>query len=153
MRLATAQDAWLDRLQVLPAEVPAVPSRQASSPGQICGRHPGFDRRAYLIPRGRWIAPRTGAARMPPLLEALRGSPLISAVEHEHFDDSQQGLLRFEVTLACGARSRLIAGGRIVTQVGPDCQTETILQQVTKETGTMNLKASDEPFIPRCTGC
>ena len=33
------------------------------------------------------------------LLAAFRGSPLVCAVEREHFDDSQPGLLRFEVTL------------------------------------------------------
>jgi hypothetical protein len=33
------------------------------------------------------------------LLAALRGSPLVCAVEREHFDGSQPGLLRFEITL------------------------------------------------------
>jgi hypothetical protein len=38
-------------------------------------------------------------ARATALLAALRGSPLIAGVERGHFDDSEPGLLRFEITL------------------------------------------------------
>jgi len=106
VRLATAQDAWLDRLQVLPAEVPAVPSRQASSPGRSADGLRVLIAGSIFDPARPVDRAADGCGtKATALLEALRGSPLISAVEHEHFDDSQQGLLRFEVTLRLAAHA------------------------------------------------
>ena len=109
-RLASVQDAWIDRLQILPPEDryrsplardfgteprPAPAARAAASDTvrlQIEGSV--FDAARPLESAGEGSEQNATA-----LLAALRGSPLVCAVEREHFDGSQPGLLRFEITL------------------------------------------------------
>ena len=113
-RLAMVQDAWIDRLQILPADPPPT---SGESSARTARRGPVSPEKAAGIAgavdgvRIRIVGNVFDAASLPDhpaegddqrataLLTALRSSPLISAVEREHFDHGQPGLLRFELTL------------------------------------------------------
>ena len=109
-RLAGAQDVWLDRLQVLTPETPELsgsPARsEARQPAGLAGPAGSapdirlfvagrlFDARRMETDGGDVSAPKSAS-----LLAALRASPLVAAVEQEHFAASQPGLVDFEITL------------------------------------------------------
>ena len=45
--------------------------------------------------------------RVKQLLASFAGSQFVAAVENEHFDNNQNGLLRFDFTLVLGAKRNL----------------------------------------------
>jgi type IV pilus assembly protein PilM len=121
-RLVTAEDVWLESLQFLP------PGKPATSPVSV----PGSSKLGIIATGGdaAWPEPaslvrlnltgclfdadnpvtKAGAGsyqRAKSLLEGLRASPFVAAVEAERFDGSQPGMLRFEITL-------VVASGKLL---------------------------------------
>jgi type IV pilus assembly protein PilM len=113
-RLASVQDVWLDRMQVLQPEAtessvaPALGTTRSivSPPAGVAGRPKTADRPRLLV-EGRLLdesklAAGAGADASPKaesLLAVLRASPLVVAVERDRFVGSQPGILCFEITL------------------------------------------------------
>jgi hypothetical protein len=110
-RLASEQDVWLDRLQVLAPDSRESSGEPAATPARSDVNPPAGPIEAVagirllvagrLFDAGRLTA---GAGDESPLkveslLGALRLSPLVAAVEHEHFAASQPGFFDFEITL------------------------------------------------------
>ena len=117
-RLAAAEDVWLESLQFLPSgkSVDAPVLRPAKSglgiiaaSGDAGGLEPASHVRLHLtgclFDAGNPVT-KAGAKsyqRAKSLLEGLRASPFVAAVENERFDGSQPGMLRFEITLVIAA--------------------------------------------------
>jgi type IV pilus assembly protein PilM len=91
-RLVEVGDSWIDRIAVVTAtgnaESGPPPVRRLALSGRMLDRVPaeapagmGFNRRMHR------------------LLGTLTDSPFVAAVENEHYDISQPGILRFEFTL------------------------------------------------------
>ncbi len=107
-RLAKTGDAWLERLQLMPA-AEAEPVRQkldaATAPNRAAARPPASGRRLILAaclfdPDHMLDRPGEGTyRRAKALLEELRASPYVAAVTDERFDAGQPGVLRCTVTL------------------------------------------------------
>jgi len=113
-RLAEVQDAWIERLEISPfdpgelqgrletsgSQSSTIPRDRASgapeAPGGVRIRIAG-----RLFDAGRLFASTSdGPGQKATVLRAaLRAAPFVSAIEHEHFDDSQPELLFFEITL------------------------------------------------------
>ena len=97
-RLASVGDVWLDRLTVVspPATRIEVTDRKLPSPpvGQLRVGGRLFDAGKPLGKVGQ-----AAYARLQALLASLTGSPFISTIADEHFDNSQPGILRFDFTL------------------------------------------------------
>jgi Tfp pilus assembly PilM family ATPase len=113
-RLAKTEDAWLERLQVLPAVQPA--SSFKSAPGgagpkgaevgeSAGGTATAADVRLHLTggvfdadsPMGK--NGEGSYQRVKLLLASLWESPFVAGIESERFDGSQAGVLRFEITM------------------------------------------------------
>ena len=98
-RLANVEDVWLDQLAVVrpPAPIPAA--------GMTGGAPPA--RSVCLKLDGRLLDPHHPVSKVSPdsyqrvkqLLASIASSPFVAAIQNEHFDNSQPGLLRFDVTL------------------------------------------------------
>lgn len=116
-RLVKVEDVWLDRLQVVrqPAAEPAPPpaadpnaAPESSAPAQplppwrltLSGRL--LD---VANPQSR-VSPES-LQRVQQLVGGLAGSHFVAAVEHEHFDNTQNGLLRFDFTLVINPQNPL----------------------------------------------
>jgi type IV pilus assembly protein PilM len=97
-RLASIDDAWLERLNV--ADVPVEPESKSeetsSSPGAIRVVVAG-----YLLDRNHPEATvsNEAGARVRQLIVKLAQSRFIERVEDEHFDHGTPGLLQFQLTL------------------------------------------------------
>ena len=117
-RLVTAEDVWLESLQLQPSvksvDAPVPRSRESGlgiiAAGGDAGRpEPPSMVRLNLI--GCLFdadnpVTKAGAGsyqRAKSLLEGLRASPFVAAVENERFDGSKPGMLRFEITLVVAA--------------------------------------------------
>ena len=95
-RLTQIEDVWLEKLQVAPSTEPAARGATAAVPaparfvlmGRILERN-GLDSAVNPTPFGR--------ARR--LLQTLRASPYVAAIENERFDGRALGVSRFELTL------------------------------------------------------
>lgn len=113
-RLASEQDVWLDRLQVLApdsressGEPAATPARSdVNPPAGSAGPIEAATGIRLLVAGRLFDAGRLTAGagdesplKVESLLGALRLSPLVAAVEHEHFAASQPGFFDFEITL------------------------------------------------------
>ena len=85
-RLVRVEDVWLEKLQVVP------PAAGASVKLAISGRM--LDRANPLAK----VSPET-LHRVKTLLGSLGDSPFVAAVESEHFDNNQAGILRFDCVL------------------------------------------------------
>ena len=101
--LASAEDAWLERMHVgetIPG--PADPTGNPAPPlrVEISGRL--LDRRAPLAQVGSETFQRVQA-----LLDGIRTSPFVADIEDERFDSSQPGILRFDCTLVASSRHAL----------------------------------------------
>ena len=107
-RLRQVDDAWLDRLEIEPPADPASGPRASTlfarppvSPENGDGRPVRLRLAGRLIER-QHATSRSGAAirtRAANLVRALAGATFVASIEDERFDDSQRGILQFEVTL------------------------------------------------------
>lgn len=95
-RLTKVEDVWLEKLQVLSPPAPAARGAASAIPATarfvLVGRlleRSGFDSAANPTPYGQ--------ARR--LLQVLRASPFVAAVENERFDKRTLGVSHFEITL------------------------------------------------------
>lgn len=106
-RLAEVEDVWIDRLRLgASVEGPtAMPGMAESSREQAISARTHSDR---LILSGRLLDVQNPTARVSEatvqqvrrLLASLRASPYIASVDHEEYDNSRDGLLRFDFTFA-----------------------------------------------------
>ncbi|WP_221030118.1 pilus assembly protein PilM [Actomonas aquatica] len=86
-RVATLDDAWVERLQRLPTDAPDAPERLRLT-GRLLDRENPLSR----------VSPKT-YERATHLLQTLVESPAVQAVEGERFEASDPGILRFDFTL------------------------------------------------------
>lgn len=96
-RLGQVDDVWLEQLAVVPPPVASAPvaGRDFSPPPlqlRLSGR---------LLDASSPVAKASPAsyARVKTLLAGFARSPFVAAIEHERFDQTQPGLLRFDFTL------------------------------------------------------
>lgn len=98
-RLAAVGDVWLDRLEADSDESPV--------------KEEGGRRPLRLALEGRLLDTSASAggaeptARVNALLAGFTASPFVQAVENEHYDNQQAGVLRFEVTLVIKTENSL----------------------------------------------
>lgn len=119
-RLVKVEDVWLDRLSVdrsaLPAAANGAPAPESPEPAadpatQTAAAPPAL--RLKLSGRLLDVAnPQSRVSaeslqRVKQLLASFAGSQFVAAVENEHFDNNQNGLLRFDFTLVLGAKRNL----------------------------------------------
>jgi len=117
-RLVTAEDVWLEGLQLLPpGKPPATPGNAGmgiiAAGGGAGLPEPASQVRLHLtgclFDADNPVA-KAGAQsyrRAKSLLEGLAASPFVTAVENERFDGSQPGMLRFEITLVVASQKLL----------------------------------------------
>ena len=109
-RLAKVGDVWLERIQIVqpPPVDPAAPP-----PVEGAATVPAPALRLTLTGRLLDVAnPVSNVSpesfdRVKKLIAGFTGSPFITAVENERFDNTQPGLLRFDFTLVVNARRPL----------------------------------------------
>lgn len=109
-RLAKVGDVWLERIQIVqpPPVDPAAPP-----PVEGAATAPAPALRLTLTGRLLDVAnPVSNVSpesfdRVKKLIAGFTGSPFITAVENERFDNTQPGLLRFDFTLVVNARRPL----------------------------------------------
>jgi len=126
-RLVKIEDVWLDKLQVVrpqfsepgaeaaPVEAAATPAADGSAPvAPVAPVAPaGPPLRLTLSGRLLDVAnPQSKVSaqareRVQQLLASFSGSQFIAAVENEKFDNSQNGLLRFDFTLVINPKKTL----------------------------------------------
>ena len=103
-RLGEVGDVWLDRLAILPAspgEVrvgPVPDSRSGKTPDAAAVRL-SVSGRLLDVAQPLAKAGPESIAKVKRLVASVAESAFVSAVEHERFDSSQSGLLRFDFTL------------------------------------------------------
>lgn len=119
-RLVKIEDVWLDRLQI----VRAAPGETAPPPAPDAAGNPPAEGAPPPAPplkltlSGRLLDVANPQSKVSPearervkqLLDSLkgeRGSPFISSVENERFDNSLNGLLRFDFTLVINPKKPL----------------------------------------------
>jgi type IV pilus assembly protein PilM len=132
-RLVKVEDVWLDKLQVVrpplpePGSVPEEPPPQENPPESAEGAPApaeGAAPAAPAVPKGppvrltlsgrlldisnpqSKVSPES-TLRVKQLLASFTGSQFIAAVENERFDNSQNGLLRFDFTLVINPKKTL----------------------------------------------
>jgi type IV pilus assembly protein PilM len=132
-RLVKVEDVWLDKLQVVrpplpePGAVPEEPPPQETPPAPADGSAAPVDGAAPAVPAapqgppvrlalsGRLLDVTNPQSKVSPestlrvkqLLASFTGSQFIAAVENERFDNSQNGLLRFDFTLVINPKKTL----------------------------------------------
>ena len=120
-RLVKIEDVWLDKLQVMrpqlsdPGAEPAPVDLSATAPadGSVSVVPAGPPLRLTLSGRLLDVAnPQSKVSaqareRVQQLLASFGGSQFITAVENEKFDNSQNGLLRFDFTLVINPKKTL----------------------------------------------
>ncbi len=94
-RVAAVDDAWLERLQVLPGQ-----DGETDGKLRISGRL--LDREAPL----RRVSPHS-YEQATRLLQGLVESPFVLAIEGERFDANNPGILRFDFTLVLNPHAAL----------------------------------------------
>ncbi len=120
-RLVKIEDVWLDKLQVVRPPLPEPGATAETPPAAVEGANPpdpaapppGPPLRLTLSghlldtrnPQSKVSAEST--LRVKQLLASFTGSKFIKAVENERFDNSQNGLLRFDFTLVINPRKTL----------------------------------------------
>ena len=112
-RLGAVGDVWLERVQLLPppsAESLAVAPNADGTPPPPPAAPP-----LKLTLSGRLldvanpvsnVSPES-FARVKSLIAGFTGSPFVTAVENERFDNTQPGLLRFDFTLVVNPKRPL----------------------------------------------
>jgi type IV pilus assembly protein PilM len=130
-RLVKVEDVWLDRLQVVrppppepdspdAAAVAQQPAPEGAPPPADAGAPPAEPPRpppppVRLTLSGRLLDVSNPQSKVSPestlrvkqLLASFTNSQFIAAVENERFDNSQNGLLRFDFTLVVNPRKTL----------------------------------------------
>lgn len=132
-RLVKVEDVWLDKLQVVrpplpePGAVPEEPPPPETPPAPADGSAAPVDGAAPAVPAapkgppvrlalsGRLLDVTNPQSKVSPestlrvkqLLASFTGSQFIVAVENERFDNSQNGLLRFDFTLVINPKKTL----------------------------------------------
>ena len=97
-RLVTVEDVWLESLSIV--RDPSLEVLAAAGSGS-----PATDLRLVLsgrlLDRGNPISKVSAESyeRVKQLIASFGGSEFIASVEHERFDNSQPGILRFDFTL------------------------------------------------------
>ena len=94
-RLGEVEDGWLDQLAVVPSTT-AASGLELTVSGRLLDTHNPVSK----------VSPESDE-RARQLLVRLAGSPFVTAVRNERFDNSQPGLLRFDCTLAIDPRHPL----------------------------------------------
>jgi type IV pilus assembly protein PilM len=129
-RLVKIEDVWLDKLQVVrpplpePGAVPEEPPPQEGAPAPESTPADGAQPAVPPAPKGpplrlalsgrlldvsnpqSKVSPES-TLRVKQLLASFTGSQFIAAVENERFDNSQNGLLRFDFTLVINPKKTL----------------------------------------------
>ncbi len=115
-RLVKIEDVWLDKLQIV-RPAPAETTAAASPANPADSRPEGATVVAplKLMLSGRLLDVANPQSRVSPearervkqLLASFTGSQFIASVENEKFDNSQNGLLRFDFTLVINPRNPL----------------------------------------------
>lgn len=111
-RLAKVGDVWLERIQIVQPP-PVDPAAAPPVEGNATAPAPAPALRLTLSGRLLDVAnPVSNVSpesfdRVKKLIAGFTGSPFITAVENERFDNTQPGLLRFDFTLVVNARRPL----------------------------------------------
>jgi len=111
-RLVKIEDVWLDKLQIV-RPPPDAAADAATPPADPAAAKPPEPLKLTLS--GRLLDVANPQSRVSPearervkqLLASFSGSQFISSVENEKFDNSQNGLLRFDFTLVINPKSPL----------------------------------------------
>lgn len=120
-RLVKIEDVWLDKLQVVrpplpepgseppPADVAATPPADGSAPAAPSAPPVRLTLSGRLLdvanPQSKVSA--EAGKRVRQLLASFTGSQFIASVENEKFDNTQNGLLRFDFTLVINPKKTL----------------------------------------------
>ena len=114
-RLVKVEDVWLEKLHIVrpPLGENAAPDPNAPPVDPSAPKPPGEPLKLTLT--GRLLDVANPQSRVSPearervkqLLASFTGSQFIASVENEKFDNSQNGLLRFDFTLVINPRSPL----------------------------------------------
>ncbi|MES1166909.1 MAG: cell division FtsA domain-containing protein, partial [Pseudomonadota bacterium] len=99
-RLSQTEDVWLEKLQLVhsPGENVRLPAAASTTARR-------FRLSGRLLDKGNPAAKAGTEAygKVRSLMQALAGSPFVSAIENERFDGAQPGILRFDFTLVLNA--------------------------------------------------
>ncbi|MEY4939550.1 MAG: hypothetical protein RIQ93_1285 [Verrucomicrobiota bacterium] len=123
-RLAKVEDVWLDRLQVIrppagseaatPAATAELPAADPNAPADGRPAVPAtpplrltLSGRLLDVANPQSRVSEGSLQRVQELLTSFAGSRFIASVENEHFDNSQNGLLRFDFTLVLNPQNPL----------------------------------------------
>lgn len=124
-RLVKIEDVWLDRIRVTRPPIPEAGAEPEASPPATAdnGQAPADPNAAAARPvvpvrltlSGRLLdvtnpqskVSAESTLRVKQLLASFTGSKFITAVENERFDNSQNGLLRFDFTLVINPKKTL----------------------------------------------
>jgi type IV pilus assembly protein PilM len=87
VRLDDVEDVWLEKMQIAPAEEPGAPTKLLVSGCMLDRTHPLSKASPEIF------------ARVKTLLARLTDAPFIAAIEAEHFDNRQPGILKFDFVL------------------------------------------------------
>ena len=102
-RLNKVGDVWLERIQIVPPP-PADPSAAApSAPAPAPALKLTLGGRLLDVANPVSNVSPESYERVKKLIASFTGSPFITAVENERFDNTQPGLLRFDFTLVVNA--------------------------------------------------
>ncbi len=112
-RLAKVGDVWLEKISIV---VPSSDSVPAAAPDAAAGTAPAVEAPPLrLTLSGRLLDVANPVSNVSPesnervkkLLASFTGSAFVAAVENEHFDNTQPGLLRFDFTLVVSPKRPL----------------------------------------------
>ena len=104
-RLEGIEDAWLERVQVLPTVAsPAAPAALRGSTNSPCAVRLALTGCLLDPDHPREDAGEGLRRKAQAVLERLRASPFVAALENERFEGGRPGVLRFEVTVEVAAR-------------------------------------------------
>jgi type IV pilus assembly protein PilM len=111
-RLAKVGDVWLERIQLVqPPPVdpaaPPPPEGNAAAPAAAPALRLTLSGRLLDVANPVSNVSPESYDRVKKLIAGFTGSPFITAVENERFDNTQPGLLRFDFTLVVNARRPL----------------------------------------------
>ena len=111
-RLAKVGDVWLERIQIVqppPVDPAAAPPAEANAAAPAPAPALRLTLSGRLLDVANPVSNVSSESfdRVKKLIAGFTGSPFITAVENERFDNTQPGLLRFDFTLVVNARRPL----------------------------------------------
>ncbi len=98
-RLSQVEDVWLEQLAIVPAPVAAVSGAVTTPSAASQGLQLRLSGRLLDVRNPVSKVSPDSEARVKLLLAGFARSPFVAAIESEHFDNTQPGLLRFEFTV------------------------------------------------------